>query len=123
MGTGNHRDFPLEIPFTTHIPVYTPSRMSLGQRHPIGQGTATLAPGQLQGDSPECSVLGTELELKDEPPLMNCWVAPCPVHPPPPHLSQGPSGMAWHPLCCSAGKLDILIRAVAKVRTEFHSFI
>lgn len=114
IGTGNHRDFPVEIPLTTHVPTACSIQGVSGVTPPYLPGNRHLGHKPAPGGLPRAPCPCTELDLKKQPALIGCGQ----LSHPPPHPSQGHGGMAWCPLAWSSEKSDILIRAVGKVKNR-----
>lgn len=112
IGTGNHRDFPVEIPLTTHVPTACSIQSVSGVTPPYLPGNRHLGHKPAPGGQPRAPCPHTELDLKKQPALIGGGQ----LSHLPPHPSEGHGGMAWHPLAWSSEKPDILIRAVGKVK-------
>lgn len=117
---GNQRDFSFGNP-THHPSSTTCSTEVVSGMTPSHSPWNCLLPWP-RGDSPEHSVPCTELELKKRPALMDCSVAPFPAAPlATPFVTRTWSHGVASPTAWRS--LRFLIRVVARVRAEFHSFI
>lgn len=121
IGTGNHKEMSFGNP--SHCPSSAaPSRVPLGWCHPTPHGTITPILCQPQRDSPRAPCHKHWVRSEDTICVhqlfsgsLSSWT----------HMPSNPTKMGWYAVAVSfrTEKLDVLIRAAAKVRTGFHSII